>query len=123
MPNHIHGIVLHNNEPFETDDCNDNGFVDTRHALYLSQRQPQTQQPKTISQKRFQNQGKNSVSSIIGSYKSAVSKHAHRLGFDFEWQARFNDHISRNFDSFQRIKNYIINNPINWNNDKFFNQS
>jgi len=60
-----------------------------------------------------------SVSFIIGSYKSAVSKHAHRLGYDFGWQERFYDHIIRNNKSFNRITKYIINNPQNWENDRF----
>jgi len=75
---------------------------------------------QTIGQQRFQNIGKNSVSSIIGSYKSAVTKHAHRLGFEFAWQTRFHDHIIRDEKSFNTISNYIINNPVNWQEDKFF---
>ncbi|MBS1760644.1 MAG: transposase [Bacteroidetes bacterium] len=76
---------------------------------------------KTIGQNRFQNQGKNSISSIVGGYKSAVTKHAHRLGFSFGWQTRFHDHIIRDEKSFHNISNYIINNPVNWKEDKFNN--
>ena len=61
-----------------------------------------------------------SLSVIVRSYKSAVTKHAHRLGFQFAWQPRFHDHIIRNQDEFERIRQYIINNPKNWNNDKFY---
>lgn len=50
----------------------------------------------------------------------AVTKHAHRLGYKFEWQTRFYDHIIRNNAEFERISNYIINNPTNWNEDKFY---
>ncbi|HMX81831.1 MAG TPA: hypothetical protein PKN57_01800 [Saprospiraceae bacterium] len=57
----------------------------------------------------------------FGSYKSAVTKHAHRLGFEFEWQTRFYDHIIRNDESFQKISNYINNNTANWQEDKFIN--
>ncbi|MCG8475700.1 MAG: hypothetical protein MI784_09515 [Cytophagales bacterium] len=46
---------------------------------------------KSPGKLRFQNLGKNSLSSIIGSYKSAVSKHARRLGFEFAWHTRFLD--------------------------------
>ena len=102
MPNHVHGILVL--------DGGDVG-VETGHALSL---------PKTIGQSRFQHIGHNSVSSIIGSYKSAVTKHAHRLGYDFEWQTRFYDHIIRDFDSFERIQTYIINNPLKWKEDKFY---
>jgi len=41
-------------------------------------------------------------------------------GFDFAWQSRFNDHIIRDYKSHQRIRNYIIDNPKNWDNDKFY---
>jgi len=61
-----------------------------------------------------------SVSTTIRSYKSAVSKHAKRLGFEFAWQTRFHDHIIRNKKSFDTISEYIINNPIKWEYDKFF---
>ena len=86
--------------------------VETRHALSL--------QGPTPGQTRFQNQGKNTLSSIIGSYKSAVTRHAHRLNFDFGWQARFHDHIIRDGKSFEHISAYIINNPSAWQADKFF---
>ncbi|GEM_PF-2030544 len=45
---------------------------------------------------RFQNQGKNTVSSILGSYKSAITKPANRLGLPNGWQVHFHDHIIRN---------------------------
>ena len=62
---------------------------------------------------------KNTISSIIGSYKSAVTKHANRLGFKNGWQTRFHDHLIRNDAAYQRISDYIVNNPSNWKEDKF----
>ena len=106
MPNYIHGILFLNN--------NGNGNVETGHALSLQQQQ-------TIVQQRFQNIGKNSVSSIIGGYKSAVTKHANRLGLDFLWQSRFYDYIIRVDKSFNNITEYILNNPLSWAGDKFNN--
>jgi putative transposase len=61
----------------------------------------------------------NSVSTIIRYYKSAVTKHAHRLGFDFEWQTRFDDHIIRDKKSYQNIHQYIVQNPLKWEDDFF----
>ena len=99
MPNHIHGIlILSGNEKDIHKDIE---------TLY-------------ISKNRFQNQGKNSISSIIGSYKSAVSKHAHRLGFSFGWQSRFYDNIIRDERAYRNIVEYIENNPIRWESDKFY---
>jgi len=76
--------------------------------------------PKTIGQSRFQNQEKNTISSIIGSYKSVVTKNARFTDPHFAWQSRFHDHIIRNSESFQRIQNYILNSPGNWEKDKFY---
>ncbi len=122
MPNHIHGILILNDNNSDNKGNGGNGNVETRHALSLqSQKSPQSQPTqKTIGQQRFQNQGKNTISSIIGSYKSAVSKHAHRLGYEFEWQSKFYDHIIKNEKSFENIRSYIYNNPENWEKDKFY---
>lgn len=110
MPNHVHGIII-----LDADAT----VVGTGHALSL--RHALSQQPqKTPGQKRYQNQGKNTVSSIIGSYKSAVTKNCNRLGLEFAWQSRFHDHIIRNTESFHRISNYIRNNPFTWADDKFY---
>jgi putative transposase len=37
------------------------------------------------------------------------------------WQRNYYDHIIRNEPGFVRISEYIINNPIKWENDKFYN--
>ena len=143
MPNHIHGILILNGNENNINDENGNGTendiengiatatatVETRHALSLQSPQQISQQPPTIQspippptpgQKRFQNQGKNTVSSIIGSYKSAVTKHARRLGFEFGWQSRMWDNIIFDNESFVCISAYIQTNPLNWKDDKFY---
>jgi putative transposase len=121
MPNHIHLVLILNGDNNPENDAVVDVVVETGHALSLQQQQ-QSKHDKTIGQTRFQNQGKNTVSSIIGSYKSAVTKHANRLGYEFGWQTRFYDHIIRDDKSFKRIANYIISNSINWNEDKFYNE-
>ena len=62
----------------------------------------------------------NSIATIIRSYKSAVTKHANRLKLQNGWQTRFHDHIICNETEYQRITDYIINNPAKWQEDKFF---
>ena len=112
MPNHMHGIlILHGGDGID-------GVVDSGHALNLQPDQPPPEKPP-IGKNRFQNIGKNSVSSIVGSYKSAVTKHARRLGYDFAWQTLFYDHIIRNDKAFNNIQTYIIENPLRWKEDRF----
>lgn len=126
MPNHIHGILILNNPPILFTDENGDGDgnadgVQTRHALSVSgyESESESGSEKSIGRKRLQNPGKNSISSIIGGYKSAVTKNSNRLKYEFAWQTRFHDHIIRDDRSFQNISNYIINNPKKWGEDKF----
>jgi putative transposase len=110
MPNHIHGILI----------------LSENLDLPVELESPSTPQletpkkPQTESEKRYGNQGKNTVSSIVGSYKSAVTKNANRLGLECGWQERFHDHIIRNDAEYQRINDYIESNIENWKDDKFF---
>ena len=92
MPNHIHGII----------EINRNASVGTGRDLSL---------PPKIK----------SLSDLIGAYKTTVSKQIHLLGYaEFAWQRSFHDHIIRDEESYERISNYIINNPNSWYQDKFF---
>lgn len=108
MPNHIHGIIqlldigrgeLHspNNKP------NDNGGV-----------------CKTL---RLPSQ---TIGAIVRVYKSSVTKQINLLGaFDTPnklWQRNYHEHIIRNEKLYQRISEYIINNPAKWADDKFYKQ-
>lgn len=113
MPNHIHGILILNDNVLENVPVS----VETLHATSLPippQSTTKNEHMTGISPKS------GSISAIIRSYKSAVTKHANRLGFDFAWQPRFHDHIIRDEQSFDNIQNYIFNNPINLEIDKFY---
>lgn len=122
MPNHIHGILILDGNNRRDKAVNRRDKACLVPTTTTNSNKSSNNLSQTIGQTRFQNQGKNTVSSIIGSYKSAVTKHAHRLGFDFAWQARFHDHIIRDKSEFKRIQNYILNNPSNWNDDKLNSQ-
>jgi putative transposase len=99
MPDHIHGIISIENQPIkETKSTSEN----------------RSETIKTKGQERFQNPGKNSLSTIIGSYKSAVTKHARRLGYEFQWQTSFHDKIIRDQKAYDDITRYIQNNPKQW---------
>ena len=111
MPNHVHGILI-------IDKINDESFsesVETRHCLVST-----IKTNTIIGSSRFQNQGKNTISSIVGSYKSIVTKMSRQINPNFGWQSRFHDHIIRNSKSFENIQNYIEQNPLKWNDDRFY---
>jgi putative transposase len=104
MPNHIHGIlILHkdNAEAPERSLKNDDGTF--KHE-FMTQIAPQA----------------GSVSTIIRSYKSSVTKWANENNLPFAWQARFHDHIIRDDEEFNVISNYITLNPKSWQKDRFY---
>lgn len=119
MPNHIHGILILNDS------------LETLHATSLTQSESnvQTLPVQTLHATSLPTKNEtmanispksNSIATIIRSYKSAVTKHANRLKLQNGWQTRFHDHIIRNEIEYQRITDYIINNPAKWQEDKFF---
>ena len=60
-----------------------------------------------------------SLSSLIGAFKTTSSKLIHQNGLsDFVWQRSFYDHVIRNDRSLDKIREYIVNNPINWTEDE-----
>ena len=108
MPNHVHGIVMI-----------EKPYIDNNSL-------PRVVDTKEVEEKprhpRYGNQGRNTISSMVGSFKSAVTKCCNENKMRFGWQTRFHDHIIRNSDEFYSIRNYIINNPANWKDDKFYSE-
>ena len=98
MPNHIHGIII----------------IDKK-------AQPDLEKPNAPVQKmRSPSQ---TIGAIIRGYKSAVTKRLSELAFTTDgnvWQRGYHDHIIRNELSYNKIENYIINNPALWKEDMFF---
>jgi REP element-mobilizing transposase RayT len=134
MPNHIHGILILNKPEIGDGivdvDGNVDGNVEMRLIASLqsksppqSKLQPQPNQPKTGGFAGNKNPMVNeNVSRIIRWYKGRCTFEMRKIHADFEWQSRFHDHVIRNHAEYQRISEYIVNNPANWHNDKFFTE-
>jgi hypothetical protein len=60
------------------------------------------------------------MGTIIRAFKSAVTKNIRLAGYDFRWQRNLYEHIIRNGADYDRIDNYIANNPVRWKKDIFF---
>jgi len=109
MPNHIHGIIIIDKSSFveARQLCDEN--VETRQCLV-----------STGWNNRFQNQWKWTISSIIWSFKSVCTKTINKTQnkIFFSWQPNYYDRIIRNEDELQRIKQYISENPLKWEQDK-----
>ena len=60
-----------------------------------------------------------SLSELIGAFKTTSSKLIHRAGLlEFQWQKSFYDHIIRNEQDLTRVREYIVNNPLKWEEDE-----
>ncbi len=130
MPNHVHGIIvidklidddgtLRGDNGDDNDNHDGNGVhEETLHATSLLS---QNDRNKNIAMASISPK-KGTLSTIIRSYKSVVTKNARSIDHDFSWQSRFHDHIIRNDRSYRTITDYIINNPLVWNKDKFNRQ-
>jgi putative transposase len=63
-----------------------------------------------------------SLGVIINQYKRACTLNAKKINRNFGWQSRFYDHIIRNEKAYNKIVEYINNNPVNWIKDEYYNE-
>ncbi|MBF0429715.1 MAG: transposase [Fibrobacteria bacterium] len=117
MPNHVHGLLKIN-----TDGGNTNGEmpspdkqISQKPAIpYILHRSINTE--KNINP--FWKPGNLGV--IINQYKRICTIKSRKTTPRFGWQTRFHDHIIRDEDELNRIRQYIILNPLKWNDDRNF---
>ncbi len=55
---------------------------------------------------------------IVGSFKSITAKLIHQCNPDFNWQTRYYDRIIKNETELFNVRQYIKNNPLNWEIDR-----
>jgi REP element-mobilizing transposase RayT len=116
MPNHFHGIVIINQEINSHFMKNDVDFQDNN--VGANGRSPLQQiqsSPPKISMKP------KSISSLIAGFKSATTKKINVIRNTHQnpvWQRNYYDHIIRNDESLARIREYVQNNPLSWENDQ-----
>lgn len=108
MPNHIHGILIL--------DDNVHHHVGAQDSVPLPIRVPLKTQ--CVPEHRFQKIIPRSIGAIIRGYKIGVTKWM-RENTDMYaiWQRNYHEHIIRDDESFQRIRHYIANNPLHWGMD------
>ncbi len=126
MPNHVHGIL----QIFNTIKSNDRNFVnakignldyDRRDAIYRVSTTSfaDMDAPANWDKNKFGPLRPNSVATIIGCYKAAVTRFCKLHGLaDFNWQERFHDRIIRDEKELENKRKYILDNPSNWERDK-----
>jgi putative transposase len=130
MPNHVHGILIINNivetrfiasNPIDKIQEKDTQFIASNPIDKIQEKDTQSINSKTGGITGNKNpMFHDNISRIIRWYKGRCSFEIRKLNPHFEWQPRFHDHIVQNSNSFDKIQNYIVENPSNWEKDKFY---
>ena len=110
MPNHFHGIVIIDRQINKNLDNHQNVGANGRLPLQTIQ---SSQQKISMKPK--------SLSSLIAGFKSATTKKINIIRDTPKnpvWQRNYYDRIIRNHESLERIREYIQNNPLSWENDR-----
>jgi len=120
MPNHVHGIIIisvgaiHESPPQSATDVGAIS-VGAIHELPL-QRPPTVRQPMDVAQRR-----RMTLPKIVGRFKMNTAKRINemrRTSGVRRWQRNYYEHIIRNDESMHRIREYIANNPLQWEFDR-----
>jgi len=111
MPNHVHGIIVIT--------------VGARHSqrtpLFMHEPGSSEIHPpmQSLSRNALPLQ-RGSLGAIVGNFKSVMARRINRIhhtpGMDV-WQRNYYEHIIRNERALQRIREYIVNNPLRWDLD------
>ena len=110
MPNHIHGIIIVGATLAVAQNVGATLAV-AQHTRAGASPAPTTTTTTTIGD-------------IVGAYKSLVSNECLKI-FKSKgeymgkfWQRNYYEHIIRDDDQLNQIREYIQNNPLNWNSDR-----
>ncbi len=119
MPNHIHGIIFivgARHVVGARHIVGSRNFVGARHIVGA-----RNAVPLQVVTEQFGKPVSGSISTIVRSLKSAVTKQINQIrqmpGAPV-WQRNYCEHIVRDEMELNRIRKYIYENPINWGNDK-----
>jgi putative transposase len=114
MPNHVHGIIIITNQNNKTN--NHCTKTNHNHSINVNKHTP------FPGKNRFQNQGKKTLSAIVGSYKSACTRTIHQIsqGDIPVWQPGFYERIIWDKEEIKHVRKYILKNPVQWEKDVYY---
>lgn len=111
MPNHIHGIVI-----IRQTDVVGVSFMKPELKMIISK---SNHHMKLLNNKKGLINQTPTIGLIIRHFKSKCTFMLHKNRFINDlWQGNYYEHIIRNEYSLFQIRQYIRDNPINWNEDR-----
>jgi putative transposase len=60
------------------------------------------------------------LSRFMNWYKGRCTFEMRKINTKFSWQPRFHEHVIRNEEAYLKIAEYIQNNPLRWQEDKYY---
>ena len=99
MLNHLHAIV----------------FIEQCRGVQLNA--PTTR--KTANRYSTISPNRNTLAIIVRTFKAAVTTRCHHAGYSyFAWQRNYYEHVIRNENDLNEIRQYILDNPVKWDVDE-----
>ncbi len=132
MPNHVH-ILFHVETPYMASTQKHSSQILTknisRNLKQTNFNHVETHHDASLT-KRYNNyfyhriaiRSSQTIPLIIKQFKSAVTRQINSKTVFFAWQPRYHDIIIKDEKQYFTIKNYIKNNVINWEKDKYFSK-
>ena len=110
MPNHVHGILL-------ITDTNVGATVGAKNFSPL-RKTPQPKPPPAETNPTPRGTSK-TIGSVVRGFKIGVTKWMRQnTEYYHIWQRNYYEHIIRDENELNRIREYIINNPAKWQTDR-----
>jgi len=114
MPNHAHGIIR----------IKDTGekMQNTADAMNRVLTEPEElNESGGVAKRKNPMLYKNHLGRVVRWFKGRCTREIRNLGInEFAWHPRYHDRIIRNKQELNRIKTYINENPINWEDDIYY---
>ncbi len=112
MPNHVHGVVVLMDDFPGVGATHASPVVGVPGPARATHASPLRNGPKP-----------NSIGTIVGSFKSAVTKHINHLRLTLGhpvWQRNYYEHVIRDDRDLAAIRDYIAGNPARWLVDEHY---
>jgi len=93
------------------------------HAIFFLSRDRATQRVAPTEEKPSTGPKSASVGAIVGQFKAQVTKRINALwgpAIEPIWQRNYYEHIIRDEDDLNRIREYIEYNPVRWLEDEYY---
>lgn len=109
MPNHLHGIIILEKRV----EC-----IQPLQKNHVGVQYIEPAPGPAPTQTKYQHVTPKSIGSIIRTFKAAVTRWCRENSLEGQiWQRNYYEHVVRNEKSLNKIRQYILDNPLNWTQD------